>query len=384
MLGFLMVFFIISCQKETDITDIINPSETNNPEAQLRTDRKGNTFKLVDMTSNGPKKVRGVTITYEDKEANPRGTEPCNNSEFSIRYCIALPGGGIELTENFCFSSQGLAESLSDAGLSQDEIDQLLDGVFDTATTPTSELLLTIGGFLAPVLDLPPNVIEDCYRTTLNPEDFPSDPGSTSDDGCDPGQIDDFLMYQTQAADGNIIGTQSQQDVLIENTCDGTSFNLDLSVGIIFDALVASGLSPDMANQQISDLASGLLTPRDFFDLIQFEIVPNHPDLPNFTYEDLCCIRITRVIYGLFTNPIEVGTLFRIDGSGQIGCLTNPFENNTCFCICEARDNYGDGEIYLEEIEVDCDACEQDCSVLVPDWWDEYLEDRTECTFEVR
>jgi len=244
---------------------------------------------------------------------------------FNIQYCTTTPS---ELTESFCFTEQELVQSLLDAGLLQIQIDNIIQTLFYDDTAPTGEFVRLVGSYLANILTLPPNVVEDCYRAWMGSSvGFDSSHG---EDGCISGEIDNYGILSAGLGSNNtIIVSPASNNVTLTNICGGYPSTLDLGLDalLIEQMLQASGMTAMEANQTVIDMGLGVLSAREFYDLFQFNIIPFYPGLSNIPEEELLeCWRISRIIFSVFVQGVENGepiafnTRYRIDGTGLIGC----------------------------------------------------------------
>lgn len=228
----------------------------------------------------------------------------------------------------YWFTRTQLSTILAASGLSPDQVTYYTKILFDTDGA-TGDLITQVGWHIAQGWpDLPSNALQTVFMAQLwSPGNFePGRPPGTEWIGCPPGTITNISnAHSVNYGDGIILPSAWFSGVRLWSTCQNYYYEIPFTVGNVTAALLASGMTQSQVDDTLVNFAFGLISEREFWNLVQYKILPNmvayHLFLTNHGgVEGMNCWRLRQVGLGLnYYNTAASNAIFLI-GDASLYC----------------------------------------------------------------
>ncbi len=321
VLFFLLVLFVgISCEKEmTPQADTIFSEKKNEQSNKPNAAR----FTTIDHESeNLPFDIQNATL-----ENNEIPTD-CNNLPSDVNFMYVIVRKVNWETEWFCFVESEITEVLTDLGWSPNEIQATYEILFDPSKI-YGVFSYQIASHLYASLNLDPSIYTSCFfgSTRLGegpyPYSLPNGSGPAPPT-CDFGTMN--ILYTgnsfNNTQNGCFVFVAGSNMIRLRLNEGSTTdvINLPLSVPIIESALLNGGWSLPEIEIFFEKFVNGYMTPRRFYNIVQYDIIPNHPDYLALPLEEI----IQRYFYSVNLSLFDFSTLnhgtFTLFGNADLYC----------------------------------------------------------------
>ncbi len=189
--------------------------------------------------------------------------------------------------ESFCFLSFEIQNVLSDLGWTSIEISETIENLFNP--------MVVYGAYSYPIslhlynsLNLDPLIYTDCFYNIVAirkgpyfnpiPDDVIIDPPT-----CGPGIMERIYKGNSFVEPTGCLTAISAANNIRLRLKEGGSTSTDIilsinSVTLIVSILIDAGWTEDEALLFLDKFSKGHLAPSKFFEIVQYHIIPHHPD----------------------------------------------------------------------------------------------------------
>lgn len=235
------------------------------------------------------------------------------------------------------YTEQQIRGYLQCAGLNQIQVDDYVTRLFHAnSTSPVLaneivEIMLNCPAFV-----LPPPADADCFESVViacgpfyppAPPPCPNCPISMEDYCLS--RIDLFGHFSSfvneEGCAWYVFGNLPEQyHIFRVKKLDGTVLEFSFSNQVLIQTLINAGMSVAQANQALQNIAQGVTTARQFWELFQFRVAPYFSAIQSLPPEDLKDMVLIFIQFDVQYPYLPAGatshTYYQIRGVGEIFC----------------------------------------------------------------